>query len=137
MAEGADPDRLIRPPLRQKGVEGLAALEPQLLLLQQQIDGENKGDKSGADGAEHPHSGGNGGRNYAAHAGGQKVPQILRKLRPVDGQVFQPAGDLGIGCELLLRPDGKPSCGGGYIAAQAGDALRQLGHDHQHQQQYD
>ena len=137
MAEGADPHRLVRPPLWQDGIEGLTALKSQLLLLQQQIDGENEGDEPGADSTEHPHGGGDGAGHHAANAGSQEVPQILRQLCPVDRQIFQPAGDLRVGGKLLLRPDHEPSRRRGHVAAQAGDALSQLGHHHQHQQKDD
>ena len=137
MAQTADLYRFVRAPLGQQGVQRLAALQAQLLLLEQDIDGKYHRHKDGADRADNTLGGGDGGAEHIAEAAAHKVHHAGQQGLPVHGQSLQPAVNFGVGHELLLRPDGEPPPGGYNGGPQAGYTLCQLGHNDQQQRRND
>ena len=140
VAEGEHLHHLVGPFPGQKSIEGLAALEPQLLLLQEEITGEEKGDEGVRHAVEHIHGGGESGGEDAGGAALDDVHHLIDQGLPVDGlpvegQGVQPLHDLGGVGEHLLGPVQEPQHSVLDGDPQPRHCPHQLRSDDQHQNQ--
>ena len=133
----------VRPGPGQEGVEDLAALPGQALLLQEDVKREDQPDDKGADSADHPrHQNPAGGHQPAAPVPDQG-DRLFRESLPVEFQARREGLQLGEPGLHRLQPLLHPLDGGGQLAGdgtdraanpRADDAGRQ-GHHARHSRQ--